>query len=56
MLNLGCIFTILSNKGRNKNAADHYNIVCEVLHDNNNRLHALMTWADAGMPKKGGLF
>ena len=37
---------------RIKAHADDYNIVCEVLHNGNDRLHAFIAQADAGMPKR----
>ena len=33
--------------------ADDYNIVCEDLHNDNDRLHAFIAQADAGMLKRG---
>ena len=42
LLNLGCIFYYLAIRTGIKTHADHYNIVCEAIHDDNNRVHALI--------------
>ena len=32
--------------------ADYYNIVCEVLDNDNNSLHPLIAWVDGGLSKR----